>query len=117
MLRQEKISNLPKDCPHQTLSLMRSGPDVSGYCSKCWKLIFKSKEVVLWKYALASAFKNEKEGCGGKIVKVYRTDRFVTARCLECDYYVRRSEFKVERGSIIQPRLEPVKSVWKISSI
>ena len=96
---------------------MRSGPDVSAYCAKCWKLIFKSKEVVLWKYALASAFKKEKQGCTGKIIKVYRTDRFVTARCLECDYYVRRSEFKVERGSIIQPRIESVKSVWKISTI
>lgn len=95
---------------------MRSGPDVSAYCSKCWKLIFKSKEVMAWKYSLLGAFKGETEGCVGKLVKLYRTDRFVTARCMACDYHIRRSEFKVDRGSIVQPRIAPVKSVWKISS-
>ena len=94
---------------------MRSGPDVSAYCAKCWKLMFKSKEVMVWKYALTSAFKSEPEGCVGKLVKLYRTDRFVTARCMACDYHVRRSEFKVERNSIVQPRIPAVKSVWKIS--
>ncbi|HZW58071.1 MAG TPA: hypothetical protein VFF30_17405 [Nitrososphaerales archaeon] len=107
---------MAKDCTHQTLSLMRSGPDVSGYCTKCWKLIFKAKEVMLWKYALPAAFKGEKPDCTGKIAKLYRTDRIVTARCLECDFLVRRSEFKVDRNAIVQPRLEPVKSVWKIAS-
>src|SRR5579872_3296448 len=96
---------------------MRSGPDVSGYCSKCWKLQFKSKEVLLWKYALASLFRAEKTPmCPGKIVKVYRTDKYVTARCMACDFHVRGSEFKVERNSILNPRIEPVKSVWRISS-
>lgn len=95
---------------------MRSGPDVSAYCAKCWKLMFKAKEVMLWKYALSSAFKDEPEGCIGKLVKIYRTDRFVTARCMACDYHVRKSEFKVERGAIVQPRIEQPKSVWKITS-
>ncbi len=108
---------MPKDCQHPILSLMRSGPDVSGYCTKCWKLIFKSKEVLLWKYAMANVFKNEKpENCPGKIVKVYRTDRFVTARCMACDYHIRGSEFKAERNSIVNPRIEPMKAVWRISS-
>lgn len=89
---------------------------MSAYCAKCWKLMFKSKEVTLWKYAVSAAFKGEKESCAGKIVKLYRTDRFVTARCLECDYHVRRGEFKVERTTIINPRTEPVKSVWKIAT-
>ena len=77
--------------------------------------MFKSKEVMVWKYAVQTAFKGETEGCVGKLVKMYRTDRFVTARCMACDYYVRRSEFKVERSAIVQPRIAPVKSVWKIS--
>ncbi len=94
---------------------MRSGPDISAYCAKCWKLMFKSKEVMVWKYAVQTAFKGEPEGCVGKLVKMYRTDRFVTARCMACDYYVRRSEFKVERAAIVQPRIAQVKSVWKIS--
>ena len=64
---------------------MRSGPDVSAYCAKCWKLMFKSKEVMVWKYGLESAFKKEPEECQGKLVKLYRTDRFVTARCMACD--------------------------------
>lgn len=105
------------ECQHLVLSLMRSGPDISGYCVKCWKLIFKTKEVLLWKYALASHFKNETDpDCPGKIAKVYRTDRFVTARCMACDHHVRGSEFKVDRNTIISPRMEPVKSVWRIST-
>ena len=107
---------MPKECQHLIFSLMRSGPDVSAYCAKCWKLQFKAKEVMVWKYAVEGVFKTEPEGCGGKLVKLYRTDRFVTARCLECDFHVRRSEFKVDRNSIVQPRIPPVKSVWKISS-
>ncbi len=77
--------------------------------------MFKSKEVMLWKYSVASAFKGEPAGCVGKLAKLYRTDKYVTARCMACDYHVRRSEFKVDRSAIIQPRLPPVKSVWKIS--
>ena len=77
--------------------------------------MFKSKEVMVWKYSLASAFKDEEEGCVGKLAKLYRTDRFVTARCMACDYHVRRSEFKVDRSAIVQPRIPSVKSVWKIS--
>ncbi len=77
--------------------------------------MFKSKESMVWKYSLATAFKGEDSACGGKLVKLYRTDRFVTARCMSCDFYVRRSEFKVDRGAIVQPRIPPVKSVWKIS--
>jgi hypothetical protein len=107
---------LARECLHTTFSLMRSGPDVSAYCSKCWKLMFKSKEAMVWKYSLESAFKGEPPGCNGKLIKLYRTDRFVTARCMECDYHVRRSEFKVDRNAIVQPRVAPVKSVWKISS-
>lgn len=107
---------MAKECQHLTFSLMRSGPDVSAYCAKCWKLMFKAKEAMAWKYALETAFKSEPEGCQGKLVKFYRTDRFVTARCMECDYHVRRSEFKLDRSSIVQPRVPPVKSVWKISS-
>jgi hypothetical protein len=95
---------------------MRSGPDVSAYCSKCWKLMFKSKDVMVWKYGLESYFKSEPDGCIGKLVKLYRTDRFVTARCMACDYHVRQSELKVDRNSIVQPRIAPVKAVWKISS-
>lgn len=106
---------MPKDCPHATFSLMRSGPDVSAYCAKCWKLMFKSKEVMVWKYSLPGVFKGEVEGCVGKLAKIYRTDKFVTSRCMTCDYHVRRSEFKVDRNAIIQPRLPPVKAVWKIS--
>jgi hypothetical protein len=108
--------NLVKDCQHLTLSVMRSGPDVSAYCTKCWKLIFKTKEAVVWKYSLASTFKNEDPKCQGKIAKLYRTDRYVTARCMTCDYHVRASELKIERGAVVNPRIEPVKSVWKISS-
>ena len=111
-----KFVILPKDCLHPTFSLMRSGPDVSAYCSKCWKLIFKSKDVMVWKYGMESAFKAEPEGCNGKLVKIYRTDRYVTARCMACDYHVRQSELKVDRNSIVQPRIPPVKAVWKISS-
>ena len=106
---------MPKDCQHPTFSLMRSGPDVSAYCAKCWKLMFKSKEVMVWKYSLPGVFKGEEEGCVGKLAKIYRTDKFVTARCMTCDFHVRRSEFKVDRNAIIQPRLPPVKAVWKIS--
>ena len=106
---------MPKDCQHPVFSLSRSGPDVSAYCAKCWKMIFKSKEVMAWKYSLASAFKKETEGCNGKLVKLYRTDRFVTARCMECDYYVRQSEFKLDRNSVVQPRIPTVKAVWRIS--
>ncbi len=109
-------SALTKECQHLTLSVMRSGPDVSAYCTKCWKLVFKSKEAIVWKYSLTSTFKNEDPACPGKIAKLYRTDRFVTARCMACDYHVRASEFKIERGSVVNPRIEPVKSVWKISS-
>lgn len=79
--------------------------------------MFKSKEAMVWKYSMMNAFKGEPEGCVGKLVKLYRTDRFVTARCMACDYHVRRSEFKVERNAIVQPRIEQAKSVWKISSI
>ncbi|HKW04619.1 MAG TPA: hypothetical protein VJN71_04905 [Nitrososphaerales archaeon] len=107
---------MAKDCPHLTLSVMRSGPDVSAYCRKCWKLVFKSKEAIVWKYALSSTFKNEDSSCQGKIAKLYRTDRYVTARCVTCDFHVRGSEFKIERGSVVNPRIEPIKSVWKISS-
>jgi hypothetical protein len=97
---------------------MRSGPDVSAYCTKCWKLVFKTKEATVWKHALSSQFKTESDpNCPGKIVKIYRTDRFVTARCTLCDSHVRGSEFKVDRSSVISPRIEPLKAVWKISSI
>src|SRR5487761_1800307 len=51
---------MTKDCQHLTLSVMRSGPDVSAYCTKCWKLVFKSKEAIVWKYSLASTFRS---GC------------------------------------------------------
>jgi len=95
---------------------MRSGPDVSAYCSKCWKLIFKSKDVMVWKYGMSSAFKGEPADCAGKLVKIYRTDKYVTARCMACDYHIRQSELKVDRNSIVQPRIAPVKAVWKISS-
>jgi hypothetical protein len=78
--------------------------------------MFKSKEVMGWKYGMEAAFKKEPEDCQGKLVKLYRTDRFVTARCMACDFHVRQSEIKVERNSIVQPRIAPVKSVWKISS-
>ncbi|MHB1908235.1 MAG: hypothetical protein ACYCQJ_05105 [Nitrososphaerales archaeon] len=106
------------ECQHPTLSLMRSGPDVSAYCTKCWKLIFKTKEAIVWKYSVASHFKKETDPkCSGKIVKIYRTDRFVTARCMACDYHIRGSEFKVERNAIVNPRIDPVKSVWKISTL
>jgi hypothetical protein len=99
------------------LSLMRSGPDVSAYCTKCWKLIFKTKEATVWKHAIAGQFKKETDpNCPGKIVKIYRTDRFVTARCMSCDYHVRGSEFKVDRNSVISPRIEPLKATWRISS-
>ena len=116
--RGKDVYKLPKgsECQHPVLSLMRSGPDVSAYCTKCWKLIFKTKEATVWKHAVASQFKNEDPVCTGKIVKIYRTDRFVTARCATCDYHVRGSEFKAERNAIISPRIEPLKSVWKISS-
>jgi hypothetical protein len=112
------VNIVPKECLHPILSLMRSGPDVSGYCAKCWKLQFKSKEVLLWKYAMANMFKNEpNSSCPGKIVKIYRTDKYVTARCMACDYHVRGSEFKVERNSILNPRIETTKAVWRISSV
>jgi len=107
---------LPKECLHPTLSLMRSGPDVSAYCSKCWKLIFKSKDVMVWKYGMATSFKGEPTDCTGKLIKIYRTDKYVTARCMACDFHVRQSELKVDRNSIVQPRIAPVKAVWKISS-
>lgn len=77
--------------------------------------MFKSKEVMVWKYSLPGAFKGEEAGCVGKLAKIYRTDKFVTARCMTCDFHVRRSEFKVDRNAIVQPRLPPVKAVWKIS--
>ena len=114
--RIPNIHRLKKDCQHLSLSIMRSGPDVSAYCTKCWKLIFKSKEAIVWKYAVAASFKNEDASCQGKIVKLYRTDRYVTARCVSCDYHVRGSEFKVERNSVVNPRIEQPKSVWKIAS-
>ncbi|MGI0080142.1 MAG: hypothetical protein ACRECH_11010 [Nitrososphaerales archaeon] len=107
---------MTKDCQHLTLSVMRSGPDISAYCTKCWKLVFKSKEAIIWKYSLASVFKKEDAACVGKIAKLYRTDRFVTARCMTCDYHLRGSEFKIERNAVVNPRIEPMKSVWKISS-
>ncbi len=72
--------------------------------------MFKSKEVMVWKYSLASAFKDEEEGCVGKLAKLYRTDRFVTARCMACDYHVRRSEFKVDR-SLHCPTKDPFRKV------
>jgi hypothetical protein len=77
--------------------------------------MFKSKEVMVWKYSLASAFSDEEGGCVGKLAKLYRTDRSVTARCMTCDYHARSSEFKVDRSSIVQPRIPLVKWVWKIS--
>ena len=95
---------------------MRSGPDISASCAKCWKLIFKSKDANVWKYALASTFRKEDPSCTGKIVKLYRTDKFVTARCLTCDYHVRSLEFKVDRGAVLSPRIEVPAPVWKISS-
>ena len=116
--QQQLQLKLPKtaECQHVQLSLMRSGPDVSAYCTRCWKLVFKSKEATVWKHSLAGQFKGEDPNCPGKIVKVYRTDRFVTARCAACDFHIRGSEFKVERNSVISPRIEPLKSVWRIAS-
>jgi hypothetical protein len=78
--------------------------------------MFKSKEAMVWKYAIANQFKDEEKSCVGKLVKVYRTDRYVTAKCMACDYHVRKSEFKVERSAVVQPRIEQVKPVWKIGT-
>ncbi len=61
---------------------------------------------MVWKYGLETYFKSEPDGCQGKLVKLYRTDKFVTARCMACDYHVRQSELKVDRTSIVQPRID-----------
>jgi hypothetical protein len=116
--KAEKIA-LNANCQHQIVSCMRSGPDVSASCIKCWKPVFKTKEVVIWKYGLVGYREKKPEGtqqvtrslvpppCEHKILKVYRSDRYVAARCLNCDTLLSSlSEMRLVKNSIIKPRIE-----------
>jgi predicted nucleic-acid-binding Zn-ribbon protein len=101
---------------------MRSGPDVSASCVKCWKPVFKNKEVVMWKYGLVGYREKKPDesqqqaqsvqtggasSCEHKILKVYRSDRYVAARCLNCDTLLSSlSEQRLIRNAIIKPRIE-----------
>lgn len=110
---------LPKaPCQHQILSVMRSGPDVSASCAKCWKPVFKEKEAVIWKYGLVGRKEKKAEAsevgasshasvCEHKIIKVYRTDRYVAAKCMNCDTPIQTaSELRLVRSAIVKPRIE-----------
>ncbi|GEM_PF-2012600 len=119
-----------RDCQHPTLSLMRSGPDVSGSCIKCWKSVIKTKEVIAWKYGLVG-YREKKQvqqqqqqqqqqnepsssqrqgsitSCEHKILKIYRSDRYVAARCMHCDTLITSvSELRLIRSAIIKPRID-----------
>ncbi len=91
---------------------MRSGPDVSASCAKCWKPVFKEKEAVIWKYGLAGRKEKKPENggaaaCEHKIIKIYRTDRYVAAKCMHCETpIITAPELRVVRGSIVKPRID-----------
>lgn len=69
-----------------------------------------STELTIWRYGLACSHGK----CQGKIVRITRSGKGVSAECLTCGETIAREyELKIRKQSILVPKvdLEPLK--WK----